>query len=53
MEVWETGGDFRERMAADPEVTAILPPEKLAGCFSYEHLHARVDAIFSRIELDE
>ena len=43
----------REAVRDDSEVRAVLPGEKLAGCFSYDNLNESVDALFNRIELNK
>jgi len=49
MEAWEHEGDFRAAIAADPEITRRLPPEKIAEAFSLERQLRHVDAIFQRV----
>jgi adenylosuccinate lyase len=49
MEAWENDGDFRAAIAADPEISALLSPEKLAETFSLERQLKHVDAIFERV----
>jgi adenylosuccinate lyase len=49
MRSWETGGDFRAAIEADPEIRAILTPEQLAASFSLERQLGNVDRIFERV----
>ena len=49
MRVWREGGDFLAALAADPEVTAALPPDRLAGLFDMAHHTRHVDTIFRRV----
>jgi len=49
MAAWEGGGSFRERLAADPEVTARLPAEDLDGLFDLAHQTRHVDTVFARV----
>lgn len=49
MEAWLEGANFRERIAADPEVKDLIPPEKLAESFAVERQLANVDKIFDRV----
>jgi adenylosuccinate lyase len=49
MEAWEKEGDFRASIAADPAISALLSPEKLAETFSLERQLKHVDAIFARV----
>src|ERR1700733_3052796 len=49
MEAWENDGDFGAAIAADPEISALLSPEKLAETFSLERQLKHVDAIFERV----
>ena len=46
----EGGGSFRERLAADPDVTQWLEPGQLEGCFRLEPFLARVDDLFARAQ---
>jgi len=48
METWEHGGEFRERIVADEEITTHLSKEELDRAFSLEHALRNVDAIFER-----
>ena len=49
MQAWEAEGDFRAAIEADPEITSLLPPEKLAETFSLDRQLRHVDAIFARV----
>jgi len=49
MAAWKTGGDFRERVSADPEVRRVLKEEQIAEVFRLERYLIRVDAIFRRV----
>ena len=49
MRAWEEDGDFRAAMEADPEVRAVLPPERIAEAFSVERQLRNVDKIFARV----
>jgi adenylosuccinate lyase len=42
-------GRFRDRLAADPDVAALLTPEELARCFDIEHALRHVNAIIDRV----
>ncbi len=48
METWERGGDFRDRVLADGEITALLSKEEIDRAFSLEAALRHVDAIFAR-----
>ena len=48
MKVWAGEGSFRDLLAADSELTATLPPEKLAACFDAARTLKHVDAIYAR-----
>jgi len=48
MATWENGGDFRERVLADPEITSQLSKDEIDQAFSLEHALRHVDAIFER-----
>jgi adenylosuccinate lyase len=49
MSAWEEGGNFRDRVSADPIITKYLDAAKLERAFDLQrHLHA-VDDIFRRV----
>ncbi len=48
METWDHGGDYRERILSDPEITAVLSKEEIDRVFSLEQALRHVDAIFER-----
>jgi len=48
MDTWQHGGDFRERVLGDAELTRLLAKEEIERCFSLEHALRHVDAIFDR-----
>ena len=49
MDAWDTDGDFRAAIEADPEIAGLLSREKLAETFSLERQLKHVDAIFGRV----
>ncbi|HEV2137077.1 MAG TPA: adenylosuccinate lyase [Terracidiphilus sp.] len=49
MRAWKEDLKFREEVSRDPEITALLTPEKLARTFDYERQLGNVDAIFKRV----
>jgi adenylosuccinate lyase len=49
MRAWETDGDFRAAVAADPEIRKVLTPEQIAEAFSLERQLRNVDRIFERV----
>ena len=49
MAVWDDGGDFRARLAADPEVAKVLDAEALAALFDPEHHLKHVETLFARV----
>ncbi|HEX2484846.1 MAG TPA: adenylosuccinate lyase [Myxococcota bacterium] len=48
METWERGGDFRERVLADPAIAEVLSKEEIDRAFDLGHALRHVDAIFER-----
>jgi hypothetical protein len=48
MDTWERGGDFRDRVLADPAIAARLAKEEIERAFSLEAALRHVDAIFER-----
>ena len=49
MRAWKEDLQFRDEVAADPAITALLSPEKLARTFDYTRQLGNVDAIFKRV----
>ena len=49
MEAWETDGDFRTAVAADPEIGSRLTPRQFSQVFSIERQLRHIDAIFERV----
>jgi adenylosuccinate lyase len=49
MRSWNENLVFREQVAADPEISARLSPEKLARTFDWKQQLNNVDAIFERV----
>ena len=49
MEAWDNDGDFRAAIEADPEISKLVPREKLADTFSLERQLKHVNAIFQRV----
>jgi adenylosuccinate lyase len=49
MEAWKEEGDFRRRVAADPEVRKYLKAGELDDVFRLERYLGHVDAIFVRV----
>jgi adenylosuccinate lyase len=52
MATWEQGGDFRQRLLADPEVRAALEPDaeaKLAGLFDARRHLAHLDHVYQEV----
>jgi adenylosuccinate lyase len=51
MKVWESDGalSLLELLKADPEVTALLPPERIAARFDLDYHYKHVDTIFGRV----
>jgi adenylosuccinate lyase len=53
MEAWRADTDFRKRVAADPEVRAVLQDHEIAEVFRLERYLQHVDAVFERVFPDE
>src|SRR5687768_12463716 len=51
MKVWESDGQLSllELLKTDPEVTALLPPERIAARFDLDYHYKHVDTIFGRV----
>ncbi|MGA2219770.1 MAG: adenylosuccinate lyase [Terracidiphilus sp.] len=49
MKAWKEDLVFRDEVGADPAITGLLNPEKLARTFDYTRQLGNVDAIFRRV----
>ncbi len=49
MRAWKEDLVFRDEVARDPAITALLSPEKLEKTFDYNRQLGNVDAIFKRV----
>ena len=49
MKAWEEEGDFRAAVEADPEIVAVLSPERIAEAFSLDRQLRNVVKIFERV----
>ena len=49
MNAWQNETNFREAISEDPEIKALLSPDKLAEAFDYHRQLRNVDAIFKRV----
>jgi adenylosuccinate lyase len=50
--VWESGGNFQERLLKDEELRRFLSEQEVRECFSLEPHLQHVDAIFRRVGLE-
>jgi adenylosuccinate lyase len=48
MDTWKHGGEFLQRVLADPKITQVLTKEELDRVFSLDEALRHVDAIFER-----
>lgn len=51
MKSWREDVSFRDLLVADPDVTALLKPEKIGGLFDHSYHLQRVDDIYKRFGL--
>jgi adenylosuccinate lyase len=49
MRAWKEDLDFRDEVRRDPQIAALLSPEKLEKTFDYTRQLGNVDAIFRRV----
>jgi adenylosuccinate lyase len=49
MRAWKEELVFRDEVAQDPAITALLKPERLTRTFDYTRQLGNVDAIFRRV----
>lgn len=51
MEVWESGGNFKEKVLADDRIKELLTEEEIKSCFDLDKNLQNVDFIFKRVGL--
>jgi len=49
MEAWKSEGDFRQRIASDPEIRRVLSEGEIGEVFNLERYLTQVDAVFERV----
>ncbi|AZU03697.1 adenylosuccinate lyase [Glycocaulis alkaliphilus] len=49
MKTWDEGGRLADHLKADAEVTALLSPAQIDGCFDEAYHLKHVDTIFARV----
>jgi adenylosuccinate lyase len=54
MEAWSKDDqpnelNFRQRIETDPEIAALLPPEKIAAAFDVTRQLTNIDEVFDRV----
>ncbi|PWE17513.1 adenylosuccinate lyase [Marinicauda salina] len=49
MKTWDEGGALVDHLKADPEVSALLPDERIEACFDEAYHLKHVDQIFARV----
>ncbi|MDD2903659.1 MAG: adenylosuccinate lyase [Syntrophales bacterium] len=49
MQVWEEGGEFAQRVHADPEIVKHLSSDELASIFDLKRYFRHIPAIFARV----
>jgi adenylosuccinate lyase len=49
MLVWEAGGEFAQRVAADPEISRHLTPAEVEAIFDLNRYFRHVETIFARV----
>lgn len=49
MKVWDEGGDYKELVMSDADVTSSLSPEEIARVFDLKHYLRNVDRVFERV----
>ncbi len=49
MHVWKHGGDFKQRLTADPDIRKKLTPKEIEACFDLKQHLRWVDYIFKRV----
>ncbi len=49
MDVWKSGGDFKERLQNDMDIRKYLTNREITDCFDLSHTLEKVDFIFKRV----
>jgi adenylosuccinate lyase len=49
MKAWTENLDYKTLLKQSPEVSALLTPDELAGCFTLDYYFRNVDYIFGRV----
>ncbi len=49
MEVWKQGGDFKERLKNDSDISNYLSDREIDDCFDLSHTLRKIDFIFARV----
>jgi adenylosuccinate lyase len=49
MKVWDEGGEFRDLVSADADITEKLTAEEIERVFSYDYYLRNVDKVFERV----
>jgi len=49
MDVWKHGGDFKQRLKSDQDISNYLTGKEIDGCFDLSHTLKKVDYIFKRV----
>ncbi len=49
MKVWDEGGEYRELVLADADISAALTPEEIERVFDVKHYLRNVDKVFERV----
>jgi adenylosuccinate lyase len=49
MKVWDEGGDYKDLVMNDADVTSRLSPEEIARVFDLKHYLRNVDRVFERV----
>jgi adenylosuccinate lyase len=49
MKVWDEGGEYRELVLADQEISAALTPEEIERVFDVKHYLRNVEKVFERV----
>ena len=49
MQVWEEGGEFAQRVQADPDISQYLSSGELTAIFDLKHYLKHIPTIFARV----
>ncbi|MFO7866819.1 MAG: adenylosuccinate lyase [Candidatus Aminicenantes bacterium] len=53
LSAWDENKDFKKLIMTDAEITDVLSPDDIEGCFTFDPYLSQIDYIFDRVLTDE